>query len=121
MIVTGSLTELTLRSLREDEDRVDLEDEDTARILDATGQFAAAALEAGVSHPWRDWVQFTAIERLAWVQAARLVRTQEARRSALAARGEAGYLLAGVDVEGDAVQAADEAIADEHARRVARG
>ena len=121
MITAGdSLSGLTLKSLRDDE-RVDLDDEDTVKILEAMSEFAAAALEAGVQHTWKEWTQFSTLERFAWVRGARVVRAQEARRSALAMRGAAGYLAAGADVEEDAIVNSDDAVADDFARRLANG
>jgi hypothetical protein len=73
---------------------------DSDTILPVLEQFAAAALEGGVRHTWQDWLNFTPTERRAWINAGRIVAAQEARRAALAARGEAGYQLAGADTEG---------------------
>jgi hypothetical protein len=93
----------------------------SGRVLAALEQFAAAALEGGVRHSWGDWVGFTDLERTAWVNAGRIVAAQEARRVALAQRGEAGYLAAAADSEPGALLAVDSATADALAVRLAHG
>ena len=117
-IVSGSLLEFTMRNARS-ELTIDAEDPEIARLLAAMEQSALTAFVVGVTHDWRDWISFEPLERLAWANAALRFRAQEARRIALAQRGAVGYLLAASDSEG--LEAADSAIADSAAVRIAHG
>ena len=93
------LTEFALRRIREG-DTVDLDDPDTRKILNAMEQFAAGALECHAGPNWSEWVKFTPLEHIAWINGSRIVAAQKARRIALAQRGEQGFQLCAADTEG---------------------
>ena len=70
------------------------------RVYPVLVEVAREAHEGRVSLGFDVWATFTVLEQRAWNEGARLVAAQDARRQALAQRGEAGYLAAGADTEG---------------------
>lgn len=108
------MTLLELATSQLGEELVDLDPQQLAVLT----QIAAAAVESGAAPSLEDLAGWSRLERVAWIQGRRIVATQEARRLALALRGESGYLAAGADTEG--LEAYDAAMIRELGEQIAQ-